>query len=72
MTATHDLAGVIASDHQLWRDFEAICECGGRLAGTTSELRAFAHVKVQGQAATGVEGQSIPVPYGGWSARAAR
>ena len=71
MTVTHDLAGVIATDKQLWRDFEAICDCGGRLAGTTSEAYAFAHVTAQGTAATGVEGQSIPVPYGGWSPRAA-
>src|SRR4030095_11248482 len=71
MTATLDLAGVIAADQALWRDFEAICDCGGRLAGTTSEAYAFAHVHAQGQAATGVEGRSIPVPDGGWSPRAA-
>src|SRR6185295_8887681 len=71
MTAALDLAGVIAADQALWRDFEAICECGGRLAGTMSERRAFAHVTTQGQAASGVAGQSIPVPYGGWAPRAA-
>jgi len=71
MTATLDFGSVIAADQALWRDFEAICECGGRLAGTTSERRAFAHVHAQGKAATGVAGRSIPVPYGGWSPRSA-
>src|SRR5262245_65013537 len=71
MTAILDLGGVIAADQALWQDFEAICECGGRLAGTESERRAFAHVTVQAQAATGVAGHAIPIPYGGWSARAA-
>jgi aminopeptidase YwaD len=71
MTATLDLGRVIAADQALWRDFEAICDCGGRLAGTMSERRAFAHVHAQGEAATGVESRSIPVPYGGWSPRAA-
>jgi aminopeptidase YwaD len=71
MTATLDLGEVIAADQALWRDFEALCECGGRLAGTMSERRAFAHVHAQGKAATGVAGRSIPVPYGGWSPRAA-
>ena len=71
MTTTPDVSGVIAADKQLWRDFEAICDCGGRLAGTMSETRAFAYVNAQGAAATGVTGRSIPVPYGGWSARAA-
>src|SRR5262245_25660618 len=71
MTTTPASSGVIAADKQLWRDFEAICDCGGRLAGTESERRAFAYVNAQGAAATGVSGHSIPVPYGGWSARAA-
>jgi aminopeptidase YwaD len=71
MTTPPDLSGMIAADKQLWRDFEAICDCGGRLAGTESERRAFAYVNAQGAAATGVTSQSIPVPYGGWSARAA-
>ena len=68
MTAPLNLGSVIAADPQLWRDFETICDCGGRLAGTESERRAFAHVTAQGQAATGVAAQSIPVAYGGWSA----
>ena len=71
MHATLDLAGAIAADPQLWRDFSGLCDCGGRLAGSDSEQRAFAQVIAQAEAATGVTGQSIPVPYGGWAARQA-
>ena len=71
MHATLDLAGAIAADPQLWRDFSGLCDCGGRLAGSDSEQRAFALVIAQAEAATGVTGQSIPVPYGGWAARQA-
>src|SRR5262245_65098183 len=71
MNGTPDLAAVIAADQQLWRNFQALCDCGGRLAGTASEERAFAYVSAQAEAATGVRGRSIPVPYGGWSPRAA-
>ena len=56
-------------DHELWADFLAICDCGGRLAGTESEARAFAFIEQRAQAATGVKGRSIPVTYGGWTAR---
>ena len=34
MHATLDLAGAIAADPQLWRDFLGLCDCGGRLAGS--------------------------------------
>jgi len=61
----------IAADHKLWSDFLAICDCGGRLAGTESERRAFALVEDRAQAACGTNGKSIPVPYGGWTAKQA-
>ena len=63
------LAARIATDSALWLDFLAICDCGGRLAGTESERRAFALVETRAEAATGVNGRSIPVAYGGWAAR---
>src|SRR2546423_9234717 len=66
-----DLAARIAADGELWSDFLAICDCGGRLAGTESEPRAFALVEERAEAATGVKGRSIPVPYGGWRAKRA-
>lgn len=66
-----DLASRIAADGELWSDFLAICDCGGRLSGTESEARAFAFVEARAEAATGVKGQSITVPYGGWRAKSA-
>lgn len=71
MTESSDLVSRIAADRQLWPDFLAVCDCGGRLAGTESERLAFALVESRAQAACGMEGRSIPVPYGGWSARRA-
>ena len=71
MTQDSDLANRIAADRQLWSDFLAICDCGGRLAGTDSEARAFALVESRAEAACGIKGRSIPVAYGGWSARRA-
>lgn len=56
------------ADRELWPDFLTICDCGGRLAGTQSEARAFALIEQRAQAATGVRGHSIPVPYRGWTA----
>ena len=66
-----DLSREIIGDRELWPDYLAICDCGGRLSGTQSETRAFAFVEGRAQAATGVKGHSIPVPYGGWKAKAA-
>src|SRR3954470_4535126 len=55
------------ADDALWSDFNAICDCGGRLAGSESERHALALVKARATDATGVTPQSIPVPYGGWA-----
>jgi aminopeptidase YwaD len=63
-----DLAAAIAADRQLWPDFLALCDCGGRLAGTDSERQAMALVKTAAEAATGSAARVIPVPYAGWSA----
>jgi Zn-dependent M28 family amino/carboxypeptidase len=67
-----ELAARIVSDTGLWRDFNDICNCGGRLAGTPSEKQAFALLRERVQAAAPHNaGRSIPVPYGGWRARQA-
>ena len=66
------LAGIIAADDGLWRDFNDICDCGGRLAGTPSERKAFAHLRERVRAASPANsGRSIAVPYNGWRARRA-
>jgi len=66
-----ELLAEVSADRELWPDFLATCDCGGRLAGTESELRAFALIERRARAATGFKGRSIPVPYGGWTARCA-
>src|SRR5882672_4822070 len=71
MQDTSGLVAKISADRELWPDFLAICDCGGRLAGTENEQRAFAFIERRAEAATGVKGRSIPVPYGGWTAKSA-
>lgn len=64
-----DIAARLASDESLWADFTALCDCGGRLAGTEGERRAFALLRARMAAiAPGCRARSIPVPYGGWTA----
>ncbi|MDI1287332.1 MAG: M28 family peptidase [Reyranella sp.] len=64
-----DTAALIASDGGLWRDFNDICDRGGRLAGSESEKRAFALLRERVRAASPANtGRSIPVRYGGWRA----
>jgi hypothetical protein len=66
-----EIIGRIGADRALPAEFEAICNTGGRLAGTESERRAIALVKQLGAAATGKPVRSIPVRYCGWTARRA-
>ena len=55
---------------RLHSEFEAICRCGGRRAGTESERRAVALLKELGRTATGVDAHVETVAYGGWRATA--
>jgi hypothetical protein len=64
------LAARVAGDAGLWQDFNDICDCGGRLAGTQSERRAFALLRERVQATSPANsGRSIPVAYNGWTAK---
>jgi hypothetical protein len=65
----YDLAARVAADKEIWPDFLAICDFGGRFAGTESEVQAFAFIEQRAEAATSVKGRSIPVPYAGWRAK---
>jgi aminopeptidase YwaD len=66
------IAAAVLADTGLWRDFNDICDCGGRLAGTESEKHAFALLRERVRAASPANaGRSIPVPYGGWRAKQA-
>ncbi len=63
-----DIASAIQADSRLWADFEALCDCGGRLAGTASERRAVDLVARLGEEASGVAVRHQAVPYNGWKA----
>jgi aminopeptidase YwaD len=53
---------------ELWADFNALCDCGGRLAGTDSERRAIAFLKERGEHASGRRVEAVPLDYAGWRA----
>jgi hypothetical protein len=66
-----DILSPIGTDHELHRDFETICDFGGRLSGTEGERRALDYVARRGAEASGVACRTIPVPYLGWHCRSA-
>jgi Iap family predicted aminopeptidase len=57
-----------SSDPGLWADFLALCDCGGRRAGTESEGRALGLLRGKLQAIGG-EVRSRRVSYAGWHLR---
>jgi aminopeptidase YwaD len=68
-----EIATAIDHDTRLLDDFGAICDCGGRLAGTEGERRAFALLRERmAHAAPQASERSIPVPYEGWQALSAQ
>jgi hypothetical protein len=68
MKLSPTIAARIAGDDRLWQDFTAMCDCGGRFAGTESERRALAYVRAAIADTPGARLSSIPVPYLGWRA----
>src|SRR5271156_4442474 len=71
MTLPHAIAGALATDTMLWSDFLALCDYGGRLAGTPSEVSALAWLREAGARATGRDVVVVPTPYSGWTPQAA-
>lgn len=53
------------SDPALWSDFSALCDCGGRRAGSTSEASALSLAK-QRLAAIGRDVCVAAIPYAAW------
>jgi aminopeptidase YwaD len=49
----------------LWADFSALCDCGGRLAGSESEQQALAFAREK-LSAIGGKVRAVAVPYAGW------
>jgi hypothetical protein len=72
MILRDDIRAVVAGDADLWRDFAALCDFGGRLSGTESERQALAFLRQRGAEASGVSCRALPVHYQGWRARNAR
>jgi aminopeptidase YwaD len=58
----------IAADRRMPEEFHALCDFGGRLAGTDSEHRAMAYVAERGSFSSGVPCTKLPVNYRGWRA----
>ena len=68
MILREDIRASIAADAELWRDFVALCDFGGRLSGTEGERQALAFLRKRGAQASGVTCRSVPVAYQGWRA----
>jgi hypothetical protein len=60
------MAGAIWNSPSIVEDFHAICACGGRFAGTDSELKARELLAGRLAAAFGRDVRREPVPYLGW------
>ena len=58
-------------DPQLWSDFQALCDCGGRLAGSPSEAAALAWARQRLAAIASGMLNEHPVDYPGWRWRSA-
>ena len=63
-----DVFARIAADGTITEEFAALCNFGGRLAGTKSERAAMEYVAKRGSLASGVPCTFLPVSYGGWRA----
>ena len=59
------------SDAALWADFSALCDCGGRRAGTASEARALSFLKDRLSRTSGAF-RAHTVRYAGWRCQEAR
>jgi len=55
-----------AADPQMWSDFHALCDFGGRLAGTPSESAALAWAEARLAAIPGGSVRADVVAYPGW------
>jgi hypothetical protein len=72
MILRQDIRAALAGDPELWRDFAALCDFGGRLSGSDGERQALAFLRERGAQASGVACRALPVPYQGWRVRQAR
>jgi hypothetical protein len=66
------ILGRLAADGGMWRDFVALCDCGGRVAGTDSEARAVELIARRFAELGAGALRREPVDYLGWRASSAR
>jgi len=71
MTLPPEILASLFTDPALPAEFAAICDCGGRLAGTESERSALDLVARLGLEATKMPAQIVAAPYDGWQVRMA-
>jgi aminopeptidase YwaD len=55
----------------MWGDFQALCDLGGRVAGSASETAALAFARQRLEVVPGAQVRDDPVEYPGWRCRAA-
>src|SRR5439155_25405170 len=60
------------SDPLMWADFQALCDLGGRVAGSASEAAALAFARQRLAAVPGAKVRDEPVDYPGWRCRTAQ
>jgi aminopeptidase YwaD len=63
---------VSPSDPLMWADFQALCDLGGRLAGSASEAEGLAFARRRLAAVPGATVRDDPVEYPGWRCRTAQ
>ena len=63
---------VSPTDPQMWVDFLALCDFGGRLAGSASEAAALDFAEKRLAAVPGATFRAEPVEYSGWRCRTAQ
>src|SRR5260221_13568678 len=56
----------------MWADFQALCDLGGRLAGSDGEAAALAFAQSWLAAVPGAKVREHPVAYPGWRGRTAQ
>jgi aminopeptidase YwaD len=59
-------------DPLMWADFQALCDLGGRVAGSASEAAALAFARERLAAVPGAKVRDDPVDYPGWRCRMAQ
>jgi aminopeptidase YwaD len=67
MTFPNDVVSRLQTDPALWPEFAALCDCGGRVAGTASEWQALDLVRAWGAEATGRAPNVLSASYDGWT-----